>query len=363
VAPSIILCGLRDFVVSIPEMNPAATDLQSLPKVDLHRHLEGSIRLTTLVELAERGEIPLPANQAKLKRMVTVQPGDPASHAHFLSRFGRLRQVFQSEAIIRRIAAEAVEDARLDGVRHLELHLTPPALAQAADFDYEDVIEWVWQAGSSAAGSDLSVGLVVSLNRHEPVSLAERAVAAALAQPEGVIALDLAGDEAAHDAAPFADLLARAKQAGVFISVHAGEWNGPGSVRQAIELLGADRIAHGVRAMEDRDTVLMARDRGIPFAVCLTSNVQSGVVGGYADHPLPAMIQAGLQVSLNTDDPSVSGIRLTDEYQLAVDMLGLSVESIQMVVLAGAQSAFLPAKPKASLVDSLQQAFGLSAGE
>jgi len=340
-------------------MTASPVERSPLPKVDLHRHLEGSVRLATIAELAEHGAIPLPSDPAQLRRLVTVQPGDPATHAHFLSRFVAIRQVFQTEDIIRRVAAEAVEDARLDGVRHLELHVTPPALAEAGGFAFEDVLRWVWQSGSAAAGDELSLGLVVSLNRHEPLALAE-SVVTAVSQAEGVVAFDLAGDEAAHDAAPFTELLAQAKRRGRSVSVHAGEWAGAGSVRQAVEVLGADRIAHGVRAMEDRDTVLMARQRGIPFAVCLTSNVQSGVVSDYEQHPLPAMIQAGLQVSLNTDDPAVSGIRLSDEYQTAMEKLGLSLESLQMLVLAAAQSAFLPTKPKAALLADLQRTFGLA---
>lgn len=344
-----------------PANKPAPLNPKNLPKVDLHRHLEGSLRLETVQELAEAGSIPLPANRRELRRLLTVGPSDPRTRSHFLGRFAHIREVFQSEEIIRRISREAVQDAAMDGIRYLELHLTPAALAEASRASYSEVIGWVWEGVEAAEADGTRVRLVVSVNRHEPVVMARQVAEAALAgRAQAVVGLDLAGDEGGYQAEPFRELFAEAKGAGLFLSVHAGEWAGAASVREAMELLGADRIAHGVRIMEDKDCVLAARDRRVPFAVCLTSNVQTGVVGELGEHPLAAMIQAGLQVSLNTDDPGISGITLTDEYQRAVTHLGLSHETLKGLILSGAQSAFLPDREKRDFLRDLQSELGLA---
>ncbi len=347
--------------MALPQgLHPA--DLPQWPKIDLHRHLEGSLRFGTVHELAKAGEVPLPDERAMLAGAVQVRPDDPRSHTAFLAKFDAIRNVFQSEAIIRRVAREAVLDAAEDGVRYLELHVTPSALSQASGVGYGDLLDWVWAAVSEAAdGRAIEVRLVASVNRHEPVAVAEQVMAAAAERMgAGVVGLDLAGDENEELGRDFLSVFSGAKEAGLGLSVHAGEWAGPESVRFAVADAGADRIAHGVRVLEDRDTALMARDQRIPFQVCLTSNLQSGVVPSAQAHPLPAMIQAGLQVSLHTDDPGISNITLSGEYQLAIEELGFSAESLKGMLLSAVQAAFLPPAEKRALGDELQRALGLA---
>jgi adenosine deaminase len=344
-------------------MGPAQSDpqLNALPKIDLHRHLEGSVRLATVHELAESGRIPLSSDLGELERVLTVRPGDPRTHDHFLSRFVGMRSVFQSEGIIRRITAEAVADMAAESIRYAELHVTPIALATAGGFKYGDVLRWVLEAIKETAQRTTTVKIVVSLNRHESITEAERVLRAAVEfKEDGVVGVDLAGDEARYPAKGFRGLFHKAKAEGLHISVHAGEWAGPNSVRQAIEDLGADRIAHGIRVMEDKDAVVMARERRIPFAVCLTSNVQSGVVDGYSSHPLPLMIQAGLQVCLNSDDPAISSTDLNREYKRAITELGLAMDTLKGMILSGAQASFLADKPRKELEATMQNELGLA---
>jgi adenosine deaminase len=136
--------------------------------------------------------------------------------------------------------------------------------------------------------------------------------------------------------------------------VHAGEWADGGSVYRAIDSLGAQRIAHGVRAVEDPRALDLARERRVAFEVCLTSNVASGAVRSYAEHPLPRLLQAGIQVTLNSDDPSICGIRLSDEYRVAMQHFGFSIDSLRGLILAAVQAAFLPAAESHRLERQLQ---------
>ncbi|MGB2896263.1 MAG: adenosine deaminase [Anaerolineales bacterium] len=317
--------------------------LQELPKVDLHRHLEGSIRLETMAEIVREASLPLPQDIEALRRAVQVVEGDPKNPRHFLSKFTSIRQIFRSPEIIQRITVEAVEDAARDHVRYLELRFTPAALAQSGVFDLEDVTQWVIDAAAEAAAAQgIKVGLIVSVNRHESLELAEKvAHIAADHIHDGVVGLDLAGDEVEFPAQPFQSILASAKQAGLGLTIHAGEWTGAETVRHAIAELGADRIGHGIRILEDPQVTSMARERGIPFEVSIDSNYLTGAIASLGAHPLPQMIQAGLRTVLTTDDPSIFGTTLSLEYQHAVDHLGLSLETLKGLTLTAARAAFL----------------------
>jgi adenosine deaminase len=144
-----------------------------------------------------------------------------------------------------------------------------------------------------------------------------------------------------------------ARQAGLHITVHAGEWGGALNVTEAITHLGAERIGHGVRVLESPAATILARERGVPFEVCITSNYQSGVITGHEVHPLPRMLALGLNATIHTDDPSISQIRLSDEYRRASEELGLSQERLYERVLAAARVAFLPETERQRLVDGL----------
>lgn len=330
--------------------------LRRLPKVDLHRHLEGSLRLATMAELVRSEGLELPVDEASLRSRVQVMPGEERTALGFLSKFEPLRQFYRSPETIARLTREAIEDAASDGVRYLELRFTPAALAWARHYPLGEVMDWVCEAATEEAGlRGLKVGLIASINRHEPLEMAEEVVRrSAERRLRGIVGLDLAGNEIKFQADPFSQIFAAAKQEGLGITIHAGEWSGPEAVRHALEVMGADRVGHGVRVLEDAKVTALARERRTVFEVCLTSNLHSGVIRRADEHPLPSMIEAGLQVTLNTDDPGVSDTCLTDEYALAIDALGLSLESLKGLILAGAQGAFLPPKEKASLEADLQ---------
>lgn len=339
-------------------MTDIAAVVQKLPKVDLHRHLEGTLRLRTMVELSREHGISLPGT-AQLRPLVQVQADEAYSFRNFLSKFSTLRLFYRSPEIIQRVTREAVEDAAADNVRYLELRFTPVALARVQNYPMGEVMDWVCAAAREAeTQTGVTVRLLASFNRHEPVQLAEEVVKLAADRREmGIVGVDISGNEAEFSALPFAGVLREAQQAGLPAAIHAGEWGGAENVREAILDLNAGRIGHGVRVLEDPAVTALARERAVPFEVCLTSNVQSGVVSDLSRHPLQRMLAAGLNVTINTDDPSISQICLSDEYCLAVEELGMDLSVLQERILAAARASFLPERSRDLLVERLRAEF------
>lgn len=340
-----------------PSLTGTVDRFRALPKIELHRHLEGSLRLQTMLEIARAHNIAIPADMAGLSSLVQMQESESYSFRNFLSKFDTLRLFYRSPEVIDRITREAIEDAARDNIRYLELRFTPVALSRAEGFPLNEVMDWVAASAQAAAAEfDMHVRLVASVNRHESPALAEQvARLAAERMDDGVMGMDLAGNEAEFSAEPFRGIFREAQQSGLRLSIHAGEWGPAANVREAIEYLGAHRIAHGVRVLEDDSVVALARERRIPFEVCVTSNYQSGVVPHAGQHPLPGMLAAGLVVTVNTDDPSVSRITLSHEYQVVCDELGVPLEGLRACVLAAAQAAYLPEDERQMLVRTLQQ--------
>ena len=329
----------------------------SLPKVELHRHLEGSLRLTTMLDIADRHGVTVPVSMFNLSGLVQVQDQDPMTFTNFLEKFKTLRLFYKSPDVIHRVTQEAIEDAARDNIRYMELRFTPVALSRAEGFPLHDVMDWVASSASeSARKNNIKVGLIASVNRHESPELAEQvAWLAAEHIKDGLVGLDLAGNEAEFKAEPFKDIFKEAKQSGLHVTIHAGEWGPAENVREAIEVMGAERIGHGVRVLEDEKVVALAKERGTTFEVCVTSNYQSGVVKSLPEHPLPRMIEAGLNVTVNTDDPSVSRITLSHEYQHIGENMNVSFEVLRDSVFKAAQASFLRDAEKKDLVESLRQ--------
>jgi adenosine deaminase len=328
---------------------------RALPKVELHRHLEGTLRLDTMIDIARQHGITVPEDVLSLSNLVQVQDQENFSFKNFLSKFNTLRLFYRSPEAIHRITREAIEDAAKDNVKYMELRFTPVALSRAERFPLHDVLDWVITSAQAAAKEfGLIVKLITSVNRHESPELAEQvAWLAAEHKDDGVVAMDLAGNEAEFKSEPFYAVFREAKQAGLHITIHAGEWGPAANVSEAIEELGAERIGHGVRVLENGYVTSLARERGTAFEVCVTSNYQSGVVPGLESHPLAKMLDEGLNVTINTDDPSVSRITLSHEYHVACDDLGFSMAKLKQRILAAGQAAFLPEDERGKLVETL----------
>src|SRR5215510_2663171 len=289
---------------------------RALPKVELHRHLEGSLRLDTMVDVAQQHGIEIPKDVLRLSTLVQVQEEDKFTFQNFLSKFNTLRMFYRTPEVIHRVTREAIEDAAKDNIRYLELRFTPVALSRAERFPLHDVINWVTASAKEAAQKhNVIVKLIASVNRHESVDLAEQvAWLAAEHLEDGIVALDLAGSEAEYPAAPFLGIFKEAKEEGLHVTIHAGEWGPAIHVKEAIEEFEAERVGHGVRVLEDKNITALARERQTALEVCITSNYQSGVVAALDEHPLMRLMEAGLNVTINTDDPSISRITLSHEY-------------------------------------------------
>ncbi len=326
------------------DMRLTPESLKAMPKIDLHRHLEGSLRLKTLLEIAQKYGLDMPAADTDRLRPLVQITDDPPDFEVFLSKFEVLRHFYRSPEAIHRLAYEVVADAALDNIHYLELRFSPQALARVRGFSLSEVADWVIDASQKASADlGIKVRLIVTLVRHDPIEQAKLVAEVAFERfGRGIVGLDLAGNEVKFPAGPFIPLFAEAKRLGMGVTVHAGEWASAEGVRQAIEELHADRIGHGVRSIENSRILRLVRDRQVALEVCLTSNLQTGVVRQLHHHPLVDLLNLGIKVTLNTDDPSISNLSLTDEFRVAVEMLGLGHDELQKLVMNAVQATFLP---------------------
>jgi len=308
-----------------------------------------------MVDIARQHGITIPADVLRLSTLVQIQEEDKFTFQNFLAKFNTLRLFYRSPDAIHRITSEAVEDAAKDNVKYLELRFTPVALSRAERFPLHDVVDWVITSAQEASKKhNVIVRLIASVNRHESTELAEQVAWLAVEHlGDGMVAIDLAGNEAEFKTEPFYGLIKEARQSGLHVTIHAGEWGPANNVKEAIEQLGAERVGHGVRVLEDGNVVALARERGTAFEVCMTSNYQSGVVGSLDTHPLMKMLDAGLNITINTDDPSISRITLSHEYYTACEDLRMPQNVLKQRIVAAAQACFLPESEKESLANQL----------
>jgi adenosine deaminase len=328
-----------------------------MPKIDLHRHLEGSLRLETLVAIALEYGLMQPVPDVEgMRPLVQIIPGEPRTWRQFLAKFQVLRQFYRSEAIIKRVTSEVIADAAADNVKYMELRFTPQALNNLMQCHYDNVVEWVCEATRDAAERcDIRVALILSMNRHESTSIGEQVLETAIRYANcGVVGIDLAGQEDGFSGLPFRDIFARAREAGLGVTIHAGEWAGAANVREAIELLGAARIGHGVRAVEDEALVDAVAERGIALEICPTSNVQSGVVDDFDVHPLVPLYRRGVRTTINTDDPLICNVTLSDEIARVMETMPLTLDDIKRNTLTAAEASFLPPEQRSALVAQYQ---------
>ena len=316
-----------------PMPQAAQRDLRALPKAHVHLHLEGAMRPDTLADLSQRYGAPTP------------EPPD-GSFPTFIRLYRAAAAVLRTPEDYARLVYEVVEDAAADGAVWVEpaVWITPTLAAQLGLASHESVLQMLLDAGARAAHAlGVGVGLLVAANRTRPPAEAEElATLAARYAGRGVVAFGLADDEALGRPEPFASAFAIARSAGLISAPHAGEHGGPDSVQAAVETLGARRIAHGVRSAEDpRLLARLARD-AICLDVCPTSNVQLGVVTSLREHPLPTLLESGVPVSLNADDPLFFGSGLLAEYELARTQFALDDGTLAHIAACSLRASGAP---------------------
>ncbi|MEM9465996.1 MAG: adenosine deaminase [Actinomycetota bacterium] len=327
------------------------------PLVVLHDHLDGGVRPSTVLDLCRAAGVATPADDPDaLAAWMTIDPGMPIEEA--FSRFDLVNAALQTAAALRRVAAEAVEDLAADGVVHAELRFAP-LLHTAGGLTPTAVIEAV-TAGldDAAATTGLDARLIVCLMRDQPVEVSEQAVDAAIAAGGRIVAIDLAGIEPGFPAAGHAEPIERARAAGLGITIHAGEMDGPHQIASALAC-APDRIGHGWRIIDDCEvvdgritalgpTAAALRDAGVPLEICLTSNACLG--RPVADHPVRQLADAGFRVGLNPDDRSITTTTARRELILARDELGVTDIELAAMNERAAVAAFLPDAERAALV-------------
>ncbi|WP_395343405.1 adenosine deaminase [Ningiella sp. W23] len=312
------------------------------PLIDLHRHLDGSVRVSTILDLAKQYNIALPASSlSELERCVYVQDRS-ADLLDFLKKLDYGVSVLASLDACERIAYESVEDAYQEGLSYVELRFSPYYMAQSHALDMSELVAAVISGVSNACVDfDIQSSLIGILSRTFGEACCDAELEALMAHHSHIEALDLAGDELNFPAARFTDHFAKARaKTNWRYTIHAGEADGASSVWDAIKLLHASRIGHGVRAIEDPKLMDYLAQHNIGIESCLSSNYQTGTWVDTPSHPLKRFLEHGIQACLNTDDPGVSNITLKDEFDLAQNVLGLTQSQCEQLKLNAKKQAF-----------------------
>ncbi|MBC7790371.1 MAG: adenosine deaminase [Anaerolineae bacterium] len=329
--------------------------LAKLPKAELHCHLDGSVRPETLIELGREYGKPMPHNDAQaLREFMIVR--DARNLEDYLSRFSITLSVMQKAEALERIAYELMEDAARDGISYIEVRYSP-VLNTVDGLSLGEAVEAALR-GITRGTRDFSVmgRVIICALRNLPAETSlELARLAVAYKSAGVVAFDLAGGERGNPAGDHAAAFLHAREHDLACTVHAGEGDGPESIRQAVHICGADRIGHATRLIEDASLAQYVNDRRIALEICLTSNVQTRATSTYESHPLRQYFDMGHNVVLNTDNRLMSGTTLTDEYWYAVQHLDFTMQELRTVALNGFASAFLPWEARLELIAKAEQ--------
>ena len=328
-----------------------SSKLRQLPKAELHCHLDGSVRPSTLLELGREARVQMPKHTPEeLAEFMRVD--DARTLEDYLRRFDVTVSVMQTEEALERIAYELAEDAAEDGVRYIEVR-NAPILNVVQGLTLVQAIEAPLRGLRRAEKEFGIIGrfIVCALRNFTPEDSLAMAQLAVEFKNEGVVAFDLAGPEKGNPAARHVEAFRYAREHNLAVTVHAGEGDGAESVREAVQICGANRIGHGTRLIEDPELTQYVNDRRIALEICLTSNVQTRVADSYEAHPLREYFDRGLNVTLNTDNRLMSGTTLTDEYVHAAEHLGFTVDELAGIALNGFESAFLPWEDRVMLIE------------
>lgn len=328
----------------------------TLPFIDLHRHLDGNVRLQTILDLGRKHNIKLPGDTLETLRPHVQVNGVMPDLVAWLNKLHWMIAVLGDYDACRRIARENVEDAQAEGIDYLELRFSPYFMAGPNQLNPTKVVEAVVagiEEGRTKTG--LKVKLIGILSRTFGAEAGKVELEALLAHRTHLVALDLAGDEKNFPAELFGEHFKRGRDAGWAITVHAGEAGGAASVWAAVQKLGATRIGHGIRAIDDPKLMDHLREQRIGLEINLTSNVQTNTVPSFRTHPLKRFLAHGLLATINTDDPVISAIDLRHEYSVAAPAAGLIPAEIRQAQGNALEIAFLNQAEKKALTDACQR--------
>ncbi|MFL5675865.1 MAG: adenosine deaminase [Chloroflexota bacterium] len=302
--------------------------VEAMPKAELHLHLDGSLRVDTALELARARGIDAPTTWEAMSAAL-IAPMPCSSQAELLRAFDLPIALMQDAEALERITAELVETKAADGVRYVEIRWGPLLHVSGG----LALVDGIGAVCAGARDASFRTGTVVrlictALRSHDPAANADLARVAVQFREQGVTGWDLAGpEEAFPDPMLHADAFAVARDGGLRITIHAGEWGGAAQVRRALAV-DPERIAHGPGAIDDLPLCQELTSRGITLDLCPTSNWQAGIVPSVAVHPLARLHRLGVPVTLDTDDTTVSDITLSEEYRNAVEQIGLTLPEL-----------------------------------
>lgn len=316
---------------------------ERLPKTDLHVHLDGSLRLQTILELAEQDGIALPGQTPEELAKAMHLGENTGSLVEYLKAFDVTLKVLQTEQSLVRAARELAEDAAKEGVRYMEVRYSPMLHTRKGlrlTAIVEAVTEGLWQA-KDECGIESNV-IVCGIRNISPESSLEMAQLAVAYKNRGVVGFDLAGAEYDHPAKHHRAAFQLVRDNNINVTIHAGEAYGPESIAQALHVCGAHRIGHGCRLREDGDLLHYVNDHRIALECCPSSNVQTGAVRDLASHPIKLYHDLGLRVTVNTDNRLITDTTVSKELWLCHTQLGMTVSEIKHMILNGFKAAFLP---------------------
>jgi adenosine deaminase len=317
--------------------------VEKLPKTDLHVHLDGSLRLQTILDLAERQRVELPANDEEGLRRAMNLGKNCGSLVEYLKAFDVTLRVLQTEEALTRAAYELAEDAARENVRYMEVRYAP-MLHTRKGLSLVRVVEAVLQ-GLRQAQKDFRIEsnvIICGIRNVSPESSLEMAELAVAYKNRGVVGFDLAGAEYDHPAKHHLQAFQLVRDNNINVTIHAGEAYGPESIAQAVHVCGAHRIGHGCRLRENGDLLHYVNDHRIPLECCPSSNVQTGAVRDIASHPLKLYFNLGLRVTVNTDNRLVTDTTVSKELWLCHKEMGLGLHELKQIITSGFKSAFLP---------------------
>ena len=329
--------------------------IERMPKVELHLHLEGSIQPATAIALMKRNRAEhVPKNSTELGQLYRFE-----DLSQFVTALRSVSSHIQRPEDLQRITRELLQTLVGQNVRYVEFDC---ALQKYLDLGLAlDEILDALNSSVQEAASQISARVIVNLQRShgaaKTAALTERI--AGLDHPL-IVGIGLSGDESRYYQNEFVKAFAIAAEAGLHRTVHAGEALGAESVRDALDLLHAERIDHGTRAIEDPALVARLKEKKIPLTQCLSSNIRLNVVPSLAQHPFPRYLREGLIVALHTDDPQVFQVTLTNEYVLAQQSFDLTRKELQQIVLNGVTGSFLGEEEKEKLRDRIEAEFSIN---
>ncbi|MBH5316529.1 adenosine deaminase [Paenibacillus sp. GSMTC-2017] len=329
--------------------------IQALPKVDLHLHLDGSVKPETLIDIARESGATLPVwEPEKLAPYMKVK-GECKSLAEYLDKFHFVGEFLHTATALERVAYELVSQANDQNCTYIEVRFAPQ-LHRNNGLSLDEVIQHVrngLQRGEETFGVRARI-IVICLRGHSEEMNAEAIEVAGRFLGKGVVAVDLAGAEAAFPPEQFEHIFSRAVELGLPITIHAGEALGAPSVEIAVNKLGATRIGHGVRMREDASVMELIKSKHIPLELCPISNIQTKAVDSWEDYPLRDYFDKGFLVTVNTDNLTVSDTTITKEYEMLQKHLHFTDEEICKLVMNGVNAAFLLGEEKDKLRSEME---------